>query len=74
MRIIINEPWNYQLIKNNYEYFLSIMCGSVGLYEVEIKLTREEISEYEQNGKTSIEKLVSSIRENPEKYRSRKKE
>ena len=36
MEIIINERWNYQLIKNEEKYILSVMCGTVGLYEIEI--------------------------------------
>jgi hypothetical protein len=68
MSIIINEPWDYQLIKDADEYFLSVVCGSSGLYEVEFKLTQEEANEYEKNGKAGIEKMVSIVRNNPEKY------
>lgn len=46
MEIIINERWNYQLIKNNDKYVLSVMCGTVGLYEIEVELSDEQIKEY----------------------------
>lgn len=68
MEIIINERWNYQLIKNNDTYKLSVMCGTVGLYEIEIELTNEQINEYKNKGKEFIEDLVKLIRSNPNDY------
>lgn len=68
MEIIINERWNYQLIKNEEKYILSVMCGTVGLYEIEIELTSNQIKEFNEQGKEYIEKLVGIIRLNPSDY------
>ena len=38
MKIIINESWNYQLIKDAEQYKLSVLCGTVALYEIEYVL------------------------------------
>ena len=71
MEIIINERWNYQLIKNNDKYVLSVMCGTVGLYEIEVELSDKQIKEYTQKGKEYIEVLVGKIRSNPSNYISK---
>lgn len=68
MEIIFNERWNYQLIKNNDKYVLSVMCGTVALYEIEVELSDEQIQEYTKKGKEYIEVLVGTIRSNPSEY------
>lgn len=62
MEILINESWNYQLVKNQDKYVLSVMCGSVALYEVEKELTDAQIKEYNEKGKAYIDELVGMIR------------
>ena len=73
MSVLINEQWNYQLLKKDNDYFLSVICGTAGLFEVEFKLTKDEVSDYEKNGKECVDKLVSFVRSDPEKYMSRNK-
>ncbi len=65
MKIIINESWNYQLIKDAEQYKLSVLCGTVALYEIEYVLNDNQIILFEKNGKTFIDSLVKEIRENP---------
>lgn len=67
MKIIINESWNYQLIKDAEQYKLSVLCGTVALYEIEYVLNDNEITLFEKNGKSFIDSLVKEIRENPKK-------
>ena len=67
MKIIINESWNYQLIKDAEQYRLSVLCGTVALYEIEYVLNDNEITLFEKNGKSFIDSLVKEIRENPKK-------
>lgn len=67
MKIIINESWNYQLIKDAEQYKLSVMCGTVALYEIEYVLNDNQIKLFEKNGKLFIDSLVKEIRENPKK-------
>lgn len=67
MKIIINESWNYQLIKDAEQYKLSVLCGTVALYEIEYILNDNQITLFKKNGKSFIDSLVKEIRENPKK-------
>ena len=67
MKIIINESWNYQLIKDAEQYKLSVLCGTVALYEIEYILNDNQIILFEKNGKSFIDSLVKEIRKNPQK-------
>ena len=58
---------NYQLIKDAEQYKLSVMCGTVALYEIKYVLNDNQIKLFEKNGKLFIDSLVKEIRENPKK-------
>lgn len=68
MEIILDKRWNYQFIKDNDKYILSVMCGTVGLFEVDIELNKQQIASYKKNGLDFIEKYVKEIRANPNHY------
>ena len=68
MEIILDKRWNYQFIKDNDKYILSVMCGTVGLFEVDIELNKQQIASYKKNGINFIEKCVKEIRANPNHY------
>jgi hypothetical protein len=68
MEIILNKRWNYQFIKDNGKYILSVMCGTVGLFEVDVELNKHQIANYKRNGIDFIEKCVKEIRANPNQY------
>ena len=68
MEIILNKRWNYQFIKDNGKYILSVMCGTVGLFEVDVELNKHQITNYKRNGIDFIEKCVKEIRANPNQY------
>jgi len=68
MEIILNKRWNYQFIKDNGKYILSVMCGTVGLFEVDVELNKHQIANYKRNGIDFIEKCVKEIRAIPNQY------
>lgn len=70
MNIVKQEPWSYTLYEREGEFFLSVLCGSVGLFELNIPLTCCE-SESIQNDSSSLALLVEDIRNRPDFYKSR---
>ena len=62
MEIIESENWNYQLIKAKNVYKLFIVCGTVGVYEKEMKLTEQEIDGYKREGCAYLKQLVNKYR------------
>lgn len=56
--LITYEPYTYRLFKNNSNIFLmEITFGSHGLWERWIQLNLEEISLYNKEGNTGLEKI-----------------
>lgn len=55
MKKIIDKPWNYTLYKKQSKYILSVLCGGVGMYEIEIELNKEEVDAFKENGESYID-------------------
>ncbi len=69
MNELLKKQWNYRLFKNSSdEYVLSVLCGTIGLYEVDVKLTSKQIEDYETYGEKIIDELAQKIRNNPSSY------
>jgi hypothetical protein len=69
MTELIKKQWNYRLFLNaSNEYVLVVLFGSVGLYEVEVRLNSTQINDYKLKGESVIDKLAEAIRSNPKKY------
>ncbi len=71
MKKIFEKPWSYSLYEEGEELYLSVLCGSVGLYEIKIKLNKGEKEEYYKNGEEFIKNLSSEIRKNPNSFSHR---
>jgi hypothetical protein len=73
METLLQKPWDYTFSRNDTgELVLSVLCGSVGLFEIDIVLNHEETEQYNKNGETSIDQLAGRIRYNPNDWISRK--
>lgn len=65
MRELTKSAWNYTLFDNEQGDFLfTVLCGSVGLYEISIRLTPAETAQYEKDGTTYLDTLADTIRSN----------
>lgn len=59
MTELIKKQWNYRLFLNaSKQYVLVVLCGSVGLYEVEVRLNSTQIDDYKLKGESVIAKLA----------------
>lgn len=70
MNIVKQEPWSFTLYEREGKFFLSVLCGGVGLFELNIPLTCSE-SESIQNDSSSLDRLVEDVRNRPGFYKSR---
>ncbi len=61
----------YSLEHDDSGFVLSILCGSLAMYEVKIKLTEEEIDTYEKQGKKFLDLLANEISHSPNRFRER---
>jgi hypothetical protein len=46
---IAKKNWVYTLYKNEEKYILSVICGGVAIYELNIELTNEEKNKFLEN-------------------------
>lgn len=66
--VLTQEGWNYSLCKEGGRYLLSVVCGGVGLFEVEVEIP-EDVALRGVEDKAQLEPLVAAIRANPDGYR-----
>lgn len=70
---IAEENWFYIFEHDDEtdEYFLDVVCGTVGIYTIRIKLTEQEIGAYKADA-SSIKDLASSITSSPTAFLDRR--
>jgi hypothetical protein len=71
IKVIAEEGWSWMLFQDDQRYILSVVCGSVALYSIDMLLSEMEATAYHQEGRAAIKKLAEKIRNNPEAYRLR---
>ena len=62
--------WDYTLYNTDHGYVLSVLCGTVGMYELNIPLTAAEVEKY-LHGNGVIDDLANLIRSQPHAYADR---
>jgi hypothetical protein len=71
MKVVAEQPWSWLLFEDKTKLFLSVVCGGVGVHDVDIQLTRDEIEHYSQAGSGYVDHLANSIRAKPADFQSR---
>lgn len=72
MNEILREQWSYILYSDRgQDYYLSVLCGTVAQYDINIKLLPDEVQQYKQNGTSFINELAAQIRYNPQAFYDR---
>ncbi|WP_420574854.1 hypothetical protein [Kordia sp.] len=72
MKILIKKDWKYTLFINDVgAHVLTVICGSIGIYEIEHELTTEELTEYQQQGEEFVDALASKISYYPNSYQKK---
>jgi len=59
--IVEQSTWAYTLFNTADGLYLDVLAGSVGIYNIVIKLTEDECTHYAAEGKTFLDKLSSDI-------------
>ena len=72
MKQLLKKQWEYVLYQNGQDFILSVVCGTVVLFDIKVILTKSEIEEYKQDGEVSIGQLADKIRNNPDEWMYRK--
>lgn len=64
--IYSNSEMMFSILKDKEsdKHFLEVVCGTIGMYEVTIPLTREEVSDFKIDP-SRIHYLVKAVIDNP---------
>ena len=75
-KILHEKDWTYKLVKeqNSEKYFLEVVCGGVGMFELIIQLTPDEVAKFLEGGEAYISSLALEISQNHTAYMNRKVE
>jgi len=57
-----DERWSWTLEQMTEDLILTVVCGTVGLYERTVVLEPSEIDSWRKNGSAGLEPLVEAIR------------
>ena len=68
---VLQVSWTYTLYRHEERFFLSVVCGTVGLFETDVELTSAEIADYRKLGKESVDALAKAISDAPKAYNDR---
>ena len=66
MEVVAQGSWSWTLVRQADRYFLEVLCGTVGLYTIQIELGRSEVNRYLAEGLASIDELAREIVQAPE--------
>ena len=72
MKTLYVEPWAYEVLLDEVtgEYFIDVLCGTVGMYNVRLKLTDEEVEAFGVDS-TALEYLADRVRYSPQAFADR---
>jgi hypothetical protein len=71
MEVIAQKPWSWTLFSDGGRLFLSVVCGGVGMYEMDLELTDGEAGSYRQTGSEYLDHLAGAVRSTPTDCESR---
>ena len=73
MKEIVKKNWQYVLYQTEQnKLVLSVVCGSVALYDVDIILNSEEEERFKNEGVKFLDELAAKINYNPSAFEDRK--
>lgn len=70
--IIFEEHYFYQFYKQENDYYLSVLCGTVAQFDITIKFTETEVETYLSKGQDYIVTKANLIFKNPKDFIDRK--
>jgi len=72
LKRIFSKSYQYTMYEYEGNFILTTVCGLVGLFTIEVQLSREEEIKLSKKGEKFISSLASDISSQPDKYAKRK--
>lgn len=74
MKVEHTKTWDHILYRDGERLLLSVLCGTIGIYEISIELNAEEMHAYEAEGTDYIQFLANRVRSDNAGYMHRRVE
>lgn len=71
MQVLAEETWDWMLLREDARYFLSVVCGSVGIYERNLELDPQEVEQYQRQGNSFLKELARQVAYQPQNFKAR---
>lgn len=71
MKVIDEEHWSWLLLAEGEALLLSVVCGTVGVYEIVVELDAAEAPAWRREGRASADRLARAIAHSPSKFAAR---
>lgn len=67
--LIADSTWDWSLYRlTDGSLLLSVVCGTVAVYEIEVRLGPETTAAYERDGVEAIKRLAAEVVYSPRKW------
>ncbi|MBL8300189.1 MAG: hypothetical protein JNN30_17765 [Rhodanobacteraceae bacterium] len=72
MKVVAQESWAWTLYGDESDaLYLSVLCGTVGLFTVDFQLDEHEVSRFRAAGDSAVQELADRVRSEPSKHLAR---
>lgn len=71
VKVLAEETWAWMLYGDGARYFVSIVCGTVAVYTIDLELTVDEVAAFHREGAPFISRLALIVSSRPNEYRAR---
>jgi hypothetical protein len=71
MKVLAEESWSWMLFEHDGAWFLSVLCGTVGLYSVDFRLSEAEVARIHASGNAAVAELAREVAGQPSSYLAR---
>ena len=68
MRVVDEEPWSWMLLAEGERRFLSVLCGTVAQYDIDLELTAAEIARLDAGGRQAADEFARAVAHSPKEY------
>lgn len=71
MKVIDEENWSWMLFAEGEVLYLSVVCGTVGVYEIVVELDAAEAADYRCDGRSAAARIAGAIAFSPGRFAAR---
>lgn len=72
MKPVASEHWFFDLYADDTGYLLEVVCGTVAVFTITIRLDADESRRYAERGLDSVRELADRVRASPSEFLGRR--